>query len=224
MSPLCKRLSDVHSNYQSSDRLGRVTPKETKSMRMPLLNPVQNPTQVYSESTGRDRYKALTRNRSAAAARTAMYGSAETSRPLKRLTEVGRQPAESISYLSGTAVPRRNTLTANAGEPSASYGVDPTDKSVGPKRTENTESRSTQEQRARTLRLERHSSQDLRKECNESDPSRQTSHRDAHKRIESRTEIEVLDTKIRTKGLKRAVKDKSTHGLDMTPFLNPLDN
>ncbi|KAG7007713.1 hypothetical protein G7Y79_00008g023510 [Physcia stellaris] len=124
-----------------------------------------------------------------------MYGSAETSRPLKLLTEVRRQPAESISYLSGTAVPRRNTLTANAGEPSASYGVDPTDKSVGPKRTENTESRSTQGQRARTLRLERHSSQDLRKECNESDPSRQTSHRDAHKRIESRTEIEVLDTK-----------------------------
>ena len=62
MSPLCKRLPDVHPDTQSSDRSGRATPDETtNTRRIPTSKAVQNPRQVYSEGTGRARYQDINR-------------------------------------------------------------------------------------------------------------------------------------------------------------------
>lgn len=155
-------LSDAPKPFDNRSERRKPDPEDRANTALSLrFNPVQIPREIFSETNKEAQLQLLDMSHSVAAAKAALYISDQSYRSIKPPATVGKPPFESISDMSGTARHRRNTQASDQ------------DKDLGPdlllqvKRAgfdDHAQLPVSQGGLVRYVRLERHSSEDLRRE------------------------------------------------------------
>lgn len=147
----------------------------------------------------------LDRSMSAAAARTALYGSDRSYRA-RRSPRDEQRPVESVSYLNGTARARESYHSAKTTQHTETPNRDLVCASTEAQLEQETRLRGSLDRRNRITRLERHSSTDLRREYIEHEAPERTSRRadlepreSTHDHI-TQTTNERTRSRLRTRG------------------------